>query len=311
MLLITGGTGFVGGYILEALEGEVARSDVRVMSRAGRGLDKLAAQGYDIAPGSVTKPEEVKRAMQGVDTVIHLVAIIREAKQKGQTFDRVIGKGTENVARAAKEAGVKRIIFMSALGATNQSTPYFRNKIRGEEAIKAIGIPYTIFRPSFLIGPGGEFTGLLKQLTLMPLVPVLGPGNYPIQPMYVRDMARYFAQAIKDERFSNQTFEVGGPEVFEYNDMLRQTLDARGKKGLLFHAPLLLVKPMIPVIDKVMPKLITKDQFTMLLEGSATEDRRLQEMGGFALTPFREAVEIALNSVPPAMSAKAKTAPAQ
>jgi NADH dehydrogenase len=303
MLLITGGTGFVGGYILEALEDKIARGQVRVLARAGADLDKLAAHGYDVMPGSVSNPEEVECAMQGVDTVIHLVAIIREGK--GQTFERVMGEGTENVARAAKAAGVGRIIFMSALGATNQSTPYFRNKIRGEEAIKATGIPYTIFRPSFLIGPGGEFTGLLKQLTMLPVVPVLGPGDYPVQPMYVRDVARFFVQAIDDERFANQTFEVGGPEVFEYNEMLRQTLAARGKKGFLFHAPLFLVRPMIPLIDKVMPKLITKDQFTMLLEGSATGDRRLQEMGDLTFTPFREAVQIALSSAPPSTYAKA------
>lgn len=310
MLLITGGTGFVGGYILEALEGKIPRNQVRILARGGKDLAKLGAQGYDTIPGSVTNKDDVKRAMQDVDTVIHLVAIIREDKAKGQTFDRVIGEGTENVAQAAKEAGVKRIIFMSALGATNESTPYFRNKIKGEEAVKASGIPYTIFRPSFLIGPGGEFTALLKQLTMMPIVPVLGPGNYPVQPVYVRDMARNFAQALDDKRYANETFEFGGPEVFEYNDMLRQTLEARGKKGFLFHAPLPLVRPIIPIIDKVLPKLITKDQFTMLLEGSKTEDKRLQEIGGFELTPFRKAIEIALKAPPPTTYAKAKVRPA-
>jgi uncharacterized protein YbjT (DUF2867 family) len=248
-----------------------------------------------------------------VDTIIHLVAIIREVPKLGQTFDRVIGEGTENVAAAAKEAGVKKIMFMSALGATGGSTPYFRNKIRGEEAVKAAGIPYVIFRPSFLIGPGGEFTALLKQLTAAPVVPVLGPGNYPVQPVYVRDMARYFAQAVDDERYTNQTFEVGGPETFPYDDMLLKTLEARRKRGVLLHVPLPLVRPVIPVIDKVMPKLITKDQFTMLLEGSHTDDTRLQEMGGFRQTPFSEAIEIALTTSPPETYAKAKvkTSPAR
>ncbi len=306
MLLITGGTGFVGAYILEALEKKMPRNQVRVFSREGADLDKLRSQGYDTATGSVTNLEEVRRAMQGVDSVIHLVAIIREAPSRGQTFDRVMGEGTENVIKAAKEAGVKRFIFMSALGATNMSTPYFRNKMRGEDAVKTSGIPYTIFRPSFQIGAGGEFTDLLKQLTMFPIVPVLGPGNYPVQPMYVRDMARYFAQALEDERYANQTFEVGGPQVFEYNDMIRQTLEAQGKKGVLFHSPLPLVRPMIPIIDKVMPKLITKDQFIMLLEGSATKDRRLQEIGGFEMVPFRKAVEIAIKTAPPDTYAKAR-----
>ncbi|MBF6613146.1 MAG: NAD(P)H-binding protein [Chloroflexi bacterium] len=306
MLLITGGTGFVGGYILEALEGKMPHDQIRVLAREGADLGKLRSQGYDTSAGSVTNFADVQRAMQGVDKVIHLVAIIREVPQKGQTFDRVIGQGTENIARAAQEAGVKRLLFMSALGATNESTGYYVNKIRGEKAVKASGVPCTIFRPSIQIGPAGEFTNLLKQLTALPVVPVLGPGNYPMQPMYVRDTARYYMQALDDERYINQTFEVGGPQTFDYNDMVRQTLRARNKKGILFHAPLALVRPFIPIIEKIMPKLITTGQFTMLLEGSATKDKRLQEMGGFEMTPFLQAISIALKTPPPPTYAKAK-----
>ncbi len=304
MLLITGGTGYVGGYILEALEGKLPRDKIRILARGGADLDKLAKMGYGTAEGSVTNLEDVRRAMQGVKQVIHLVAIIREAPSRGQTFERVIRDGTENVATAAKEVGVERLIFMSALGAPNMTTGYYRNKIAGEEAVKATGIPYVIFRPSFLIGPGGEFTALLKQLTMLPLVPVLGSGDYRVQPLYVRDMARYYVQALVDEQYLNKTFEVGGPEVISYNEMLRRTLDARGKKGFLFHAPLPLVRPVIPVIEKIAPKLITEDQFKMLLEGSHTDDRRLEQLGGFPLTPFRRTIEIALKQPPPKTYAK-------
>lgn len=306
MLLIIGGTGYVGGYILEALDGKMPNKQVRVMSRDKASLEKLAAQGYDTVEGNVTSLDETRKAMQGVDTVIHLTAIIREVPSKGQTYDAVMGKGTENMVEAAKEADVKRIIFMSALGAENMSTGYYKNKIRGEKAVKESGIPYVIFRPSFQIGPGGEFVGLLKQLTMLPVVPVLGPGNYPVQPVYVRDLARYVVQALDDPRYTNETFEVGGPETFEYNKMLEQTLSARSKKGLLFHAPLFLVRPMIPLISKVMPTLITEDQFIMLLEGSATKENRIAEIGGFEQTPFRKAIQIALKSPPPATYAKAK-----
>src|SRR5689334_7665593 len=158
MLLITGGSGFVGSYILEALDGKMPRDQVRIFSRQGNDLEKLRSLGYNVAPGSVTNPDEMRQALQGVDTVIHLVAIIRQVRSKGQTFDRIMGQGTENMAAASKEAGVKHIIFMSALGATNMTTPYYRNKMRGEAAVKATGIPYTIFRPSIQIGAGGEFT---------------------------------------------------------------------------------------------------------------------------------------------------------
>ena len=306
MLLIIGGTGYVGGYILEALDGKMPNKQLRIMSRDKASLEKLAAQGYETVEGNVTNLDETRKAMQGVDTVIHLTAIIREVPSKGQTYDAVMGKGTENMVEAAKDAGVKRIIFMSALGAENMSTRYYKNKLRGEKAVKESGIPYVIFRPSIQIGPGGEFVGLLKQLTMLPVVPVLGPGDYPMQPVYVRDVARYVVQALDDQRYTNQTFEIGGPETFEYNKMIEQTLSARSKKGLLFHAPLFLVRPMIPLISKVMPTLITEDQFIMLLEGSATKENRIVEIGGFERTPFRKAIQIALKTPPPATYAKAK-----
>jgi uncharacterized protein YbjT (DUF2867 family) len=306
MILIIGGTGYVGGYILEALDGKTPKGQVRIMSRDKASLQKLAAQGYETAEGNVTNIAETRKAMEGVDTIVHLTAIIREVPSKGQTYDAVMGKGAENIVEAAKDAGVKRIIFMSALGAENMSTGYYKNKIRGEDAVKASGIPYVIFRPSIQIGPGGEFVDLLKQLTMLPVVPVLGPGDYPMQPVYVRDVARYVVQALDDPRYINQTFEIGGPETFEYNKMIRQTLSARSKKGLLFHAPLFLVRPMIPLISRVMPKLITQDQFTMLLEGSATKENRIAQLGGFELTPFRKAIQIALKTTPPATYAKAK-----
>jgi NADH dehydrogenase len=309
MLLIIGGTGFVGGYILEALDGQIPSDQIRVISRDQASLEKLKAQGYDTVAGNVANQDDLRRATQGVDNVIFLTAIIREVRGKGQTFDAVIGQGAENMVQAAKEAGVTRILFMSALGADDIDTGYFKNKLRGERAVKESGIPYVIFRPSFLIGPGGEFPGLLKQLTNFPIVPVLGSGKYPVQPMYVRDMARYFASALTDDRYTNQTFDVGGPETFEFNEMLRQTLTARHKKGWLFHAPLFLVRPMIPIIEAVMPKLITRDQFKMLIGGSSTQDNRIAQLGGFDLTPFRKAIAIALHGTPPPTYAKGKPKP--
>lgn len=304
ILLITGGTGFVGSYILEALEGRVARNRIRILARAGAELARLRIRGYQTAQGNVTNLEEVRAAMQGVSRVIHLVAIIRQSPKHGQTFDRIIGEGTENVARAAQEAGVKRFLYMSALGADHMSTGYYKNKIRGEQAVKATGIPYTIFRPSLLIGAGGEFTGLLKQLTMLPIVPVPGSGRYLFQPLYVRDVARYYAQALDDERYVSQTFEVGGPQTLQLNDMLRQTRRARGRRAILLHAPLFLVGAGVPLIERLAPRLITRDQFTMLLEGSVTEDKRLQEIGGFELTPFSRAIQIAFDTPPPDTYAK-------
>jgi uncharacterized protein YbjT (DUF2867 family) len=305
MLLLVGGTGFVGGYILEALDGAMPRSDVRVLVRGAGQKQALEGAGWATAEGDITRPETLDAALQGVDTVINLVSIIRA--KKGQSFAAIMGAGHRNLVDAAKRAGVARFVYMSALGVGPEAgklSQYFKYKWASEEYLRASGLPYIIFRPSFLIGPGGEFTNLLSMLTLLPVVAVPGPGTPRVQPMYVRDLARYVAQMLTDPRAVNQALEIGGPETFEFNDMLRKTLEAKGRKGVLIHMPLPLMRLAVPVLDRVAPALITKDQFNMLLAGSATTDTRLAEWGGFARTPFVEAMRIALKSPPPATSLK-------
>jgi uncharacterized protein YbjT (DUF2867 family) len=309
MLLLVGGTGFVGGYVLEALDGRVPRDQVRVLVRNPKDKQTLEAQGWATATGSLTQPETLPAAMQGVNTVINLVAIIRE--KNGQTFEQVMGAGQRNLVDAAKGAGVRKFVYMSALGTKPEAvglSQYYKFKWASEEVLRASGIPYIIFRPSFLIGPGGEFTNLLNMLTLLPLVNVPGPGTYPVQPMYVRDLARYVVAMLDDPRAVNQTLEIGGPEKFTFNDMLRKTLEAKGRRGVLIHMPLPLMRLAVPVIDKVAPALITTDQFNMLLEGSATTDTRLAQWGGFERTPFVEAMRIGLKAAPPSTSVKAQQA---
>jgi NADH dehydrogenase len=270
----------------------------------------LEAQGWATADGDITQPETLPAALQGVDTVINLVAIIRA--KGGQTFEQVMGAGHRNLVDAAKQAGAGKFVYMSALGTTRESvgvSQYYKYKWASEEYLRGSGLPYIIFRPSFLIGPGGDFTGLLNMLTLLPIVPVPGPGNYPVQPMYVRDLARYMVQMLDDPRAVNQTLEIGGPQTFSFTEMLRKTVEAKRKKALVVHMPLPLMRLTVPIIDKVMPALITQDQFNMLLGGSATQDTRLAEWGGFQRTPFVEAMRIGLQAAPPATSVKKLRAP--
>ena len=305
MLLLVGGTGFVGGYMLEALDAAMPRSEVRVLVRGAAKKRALEQAGWATAEGDITRPETLDAALQGVDTVINLVSIIRE--KQGQTFAAVMGAGQRNLVDAAKRAVVGKFVYMSALGVGADAgaiSQYYKYKWASEEYLRASGLPYIIFRPSLLIGPGGEFTNLMRSLTLLPLVAVPGPGTPRVQPLYVRDLARYVVAMLNDPRALNQELEIGGPETFEFNDMLRKTLEAKGRKGALIHMPLPLMRLTVPVLDRVAPALITKDQFNMLLAGSATDDTRLAEWGGFQRTPYVEAMRIAIKSPPPATSLK-------
>ncbi|HMA34335.1 MAG TPA: NAD(P)H-binding protein [Chloroflexia bacterium] len=305
MLLLVGGTGFVGSYLLEALDQQGRRDQVRILVRSAAKRQALEAQGWATAAGDLIQPATLAPALAGVDTVINLVSIIRE--KNGQTFAGVMGSGPRHLVDAARAAGVTKFVYMSALGTSATSvtlSQYYKYKWASEEYLRQSGIPFIIFRPSFLIGPGGEFTALLNTLTLLPLVNVPGPGTYPVQPMYVRDLARYVVQMLDDPRALNQTLEIGGPETFTYNTMIRKTLAAKGKKGILIHMPLPLMRLVVPVLDKLLPALITQDQFNMLLKGSATKDTRLADWGGFPRTPFVEAMRIGVEGLPPPTARK-------
>jgi uncharacterized protein YbjT (DUF2867 family) len=313
MLLLVGATGFVGSYILEALDKKMAHDQVRCLVRSDEDRRSLEAQGWATARGDITDAASLPAALQGVDAVINLVSIIRAQPSKGATFEKVMGEGHRNLVDAAKQAGVKRFIYMSALGTSPSSTDlsqYYKYKWESEEYLRKSGLEYTIIRPSFLIGPGGEFAGLLKMLTLLPLVPVPGPGDYKVQPMYIRDLARYVVQLIDDPRGANQTLEVGGPEIMEFKQMLRGTLKAKNMPGVLLPVPLFLMKATVPLTEKIVPQLITMDQLRMMLGGSYTRDERLAEWGGFQRMSFVEAMRRALQEARPATSVRGQPAPA-
>ena len=138
--------------------------------------------------------DSLARAVEGVDAVVHLVAIITG---KPEEFEQVMTRGTESLVSAAERAGVRRFVLMSALGtseATRELTPYYRAKWAMEQAVQAAPFEHTIFRPSFVFGrDGGVLPTFLRLVRYSPVTPVVGPGTQRIQPIWVDDVAAYFA----------------------------------------------------------------------------------------------------------------------
>src|SRR5205085_4257762 len=152
-VLVTGGTGFVGPHVVHALRAR--ELPVRALVRDPQRGSRLAAWGVELAPGDVTDSTSLRKAMQGVDAVVHLVAII---KGSPADFERVMEQGTRNVLAAAKDAGVRRFVLASALGLDERSkdaVPYFRAKWEMERATKESGLEHVILRPSFVFGRDG------------------------------------------------------------------------------------------------------------------------------------------------------------
>jgi len=237
-ILVTGGTGFVGTHVVNRLlhRGHA----VAVLARDPRKARNRFNRPVEIAEGSVLDRDQVAAAAAGRDAVVHLVGVINE--KGGQTFDRMHREATENVVAAAKSAGVRRYLHMSAMGSSDDSpSEYGRTKAAGEKAVRASGLDWTIFRPSIIFGQGDGFVSLLAPIVRMNpgFIPVIGPGTTKFQPVAIEDVARVFADALEKPEAIGRAFEVGGPDVLTLNDIYREIAAAVGKPGKpLLHLPL-------------------------------------------------------------------------
>jgi len=237
-VLVTGGTGFVGTSVVNRLleKGHA----VSVLARDARKTRNRYNRPVETVSGSVLDPSSLAAAAAGQDAVVHLVGVINEKGE--QTFDRMHREATENVVAAAKAAGARRYLHMSAMGSAEDSpSEYGRTKAAGEKAVRASGLDWTIFRPSIVFGPGDGFVSLLAPIVrLNPgFIPVIGPGTTRFQPVSVEDVARVFAESLERPETVGRSFEVGGPDVLTLNEVYREIAAAVGKPGKpLLHLPL-------------------------------------------------------------------------
>jgi uncharacterized protein YbjT (DUF2867 family) len=234
-VLVTGGTGFVGPKVVHALRAE--ERPVRVLARKPEKQDQLRAWGCEVVQGDMADAASLRRAVEGCEAVVHLVAILLG---RAEAFERVMVQGTRDLVAAAEEVGVRRFLLMSALGTsarTKDVSAYFRAKWEEEQAVEQSTLEHTIFRPSFIFGrDGGLLANLARLVRWSPVTPVVGGGRQ-LQPIWVDDVAAYFARSLEIGSKGNGTWELGGPDRVtweELNERLRRVL---GKRRLAFRLP--------------------------------------------------------------------------
>ena len=241
--------------------------ELRVLVRDSARARDLPAQPES---GDLTDATSLRRATEGVDAVVHLVAIRQGTAEQ---FQRVMEQGTRDLVAAAKEHGVRRFVLMSALG-TSQETkdlvPYYHAKWDEEETVRSSGIEHVIFRPSFVFGREGGILPTFKRLArLTPATPIIGSGEQRIQPIWVDDVAVYFAAAVDDEKAANRTFELGGPDAVSWNEFwerLRAALGIRRRPTL--HVPTGLMRMNAMLTERLPGNIpLTRDLLTMLEHG--------------------------------------------
>ena len=269
-VLVTGGTGFVGTYVVNRL---LQRGhEVAVLARDPRKTRNRYNRPVETVPGDILDSEALAAAAAGRDALVHLVGIIHE--EGAQTFDRMHREASENAVAAAERAGVHRYLHMSAMGSSESSpSEYGRTKAAGEKAVRASRLAWTIFRPSVIFGPGDGFVSLLATIVRKNpgFIPVIGPGTTKFQPVSAYDVARVFADALEKPETAGKSYEVGGPDVLTLNDVYREIAAAVGKHGKpLIHFPLWYGRLLASVFERLARRGIldapplTRDQLRSL-----------------------------------------------
>jgi uncharacterized protein YbjT (DUF2867 family) len=264
VILVTGGSGFVGGHVVHELRGR--ELPVRCLVRDPRKGGTLTGWGCELVQGDMTDPASLRRAVEGAETVVHLVAIRQGRREQ---FQRIMVDGTRDLLAAAHEAGVGRFVHMSALGTTEQTkdlVPYYGAKWEMEQLVRASGIAHVIFRPTLIFGrDGGILPTFTKLARLTPVTPIIGSGMRRIQPIWADDVATYFAEAVGPDDAIGRTFELGGPDVVSWNEFWSRLKAVRGIRRPSIHVPVGLMRVNALLTERLPGNIpLTRDLLKML-----------------------------------------------
>jgi NADH dehydrogenase len=286
---IIGGTGFVGGHLTSALI--EAGHEPSLLVRAGSESKIGAADDVSITPGELSSEQALRATLQGCSAVIYNVGILREFPSRGITFEESQYQGLVRTVAAAKAAGVKRLLLMSANGVKTPGTPYQETKRRAEEYGFESGLDVTVMRPSVIFGdPQGkmEFATQLFRDMVKPPIPAVGffsgrnpeKGAIVMSPVHIGDVTSAFLAALEDDRTIGQTYCLGGPEVLTWNEMLRRIGDATDRHKWILPMPTYVMRIGATLFDWLPFFPVTRGQLTMLEEGNTADPGILKKLIG-------------------------------
>jgi uncharacterized protein YbjT (DUF2867 family) len=255
MILVTGGSGYIGSHIIKRLvqEGKSVRALIRNTTRAEQ-EGRLRGLDIEWIEGDVTRRETLDKALQGVDTVIHTVAI---AIEKGKnTFESINVQGTMNVVDVAEATGTKRLINLSQLGA-DPALPYrfMASKGKAQAYVAQSDLDWTAFRPSVVWGPEDEFANTFARLVpITPVIfPIIGDENTKFQPIWVDDLAEAIVKSHDDPTTIHREYELGGPEILTLEEIERRTLAALKARRLFIRFPMPMLRIIVTLMEMVFP----------------------------------------------------------
>jgi uncharacterized protein YbjT (DUF2867 family) len=297
-VFVTGASGFVGQHVVSELlgQGYAPICLVRSRERLMRLLPEEQWSRVLVIEGDILDPAAAAEAAAGCAAAIHLVGIIEEKPRTGQTFTRMHVDATRAVVEACKACGVARYAHMSALGARPDApSRYHQTKWQAEELVRHSGLAWTIFRPSLIHGPDGEFMRMMKFFSTSlrsPVMPYFGDGRRLLQPVSGLDVAQVFAGALALPQTIGQVYELGGPERLTWRELYDAcALAITGHKRLQVPVPVPLARLLAIAVMPLAPSFLVPykfnvDQVIMSQEDSVCDPRPVEELFGISLRSF-------------------------
>lgn len=274
-VLVAGGTGFLGGAIVETLLDRGA--SVAVLSRDPARAERRFEGRVEGRRGDVTDRDSLAGTLDGIETVVHSVQFSGfpvEAPSRGLTFMAVDAAGTANVVDAASRAGVRKFVYLSGVGADPHSDKaWYRAKGIAERVVRESGLAWSILRPSWVYGPDDvSLNRLVTAIRVVPFFyPQLGPGDQPISPVHVEDLAALAAETVLGAAGDGATLEVGGPEVLTLDEIVRTAMRALGREKPILHVPLWLVKLGAFFLERLPGQVLSRDAVDFIAQGGVAD----------------------------------------
>jgi uncharacterized protein YbjT (DUF2867 family) len=288
-VLVAGASGFIGQRLVRALLAEGAR--VRCLVRRDARLPAAAT----VVKGDLLEPLTLPAALEGVDTVFYLVHSMAAGRSGFERRDR---QAAENFSRAATQAGVRRVVYLGGLGETGpELSGHLQSRLEVATILQGGGFATTFLRAAIIFGAGGASFEMIRSLVEhLPVMITPRWVSTRCQPIAVADVVRYLTGCLHEERTAGGTFDIGGPDILSYREMMQRFAALEGRRLLIIPVPVLTPKLSsywVGLITPIKPSIAIP-----LIEGLASEvicrENRIRELIPFRLTPFEESVRIAL-----------------
>jgi NADH dehydrogenase len=284
---VIGGTGFVGGHIIDALLR--ADNEVSVLVRPGS-EGKLQREGrVKAVSGDLSDRDALREVISGADAVIYNVGLLREFPRRGVTFEAAQYQGAVDAVDTARDAGVRRFLLMSAIGVKDPGTSYQSTKYRAEQYALQSGLDVTVLRPSVIFGdPRGtmEFASQLHRDMVRPPLPAIQFPGVEMSPVHIEDVADAFVASLSDDATIGKTIELAGPEVLSWRAIVLRVAGAVNRRKIILTMPMWVMRTGATLFDWLPFYPVTRDQLTMLEEGNTAAVDPLEKLIGRPARPM-------------------------